>query len=716
MRFFRFVSLLIVVSSGGLAVAAPKPKLPSVADCLGCHEDKTAKSAAGHSLFVDQRGFAASVHGEAGLACVDCHTGFNPEEIPHKKKISPVACRSCHDDVGAKHQFHPEIAAAGKAGTELSVDCQSCHGSHAIARVANPAFKLRSASVEACGSCHGDVVTEFRASDHGRALNSKLSGAPDCLTCHRLSVTDGGGRGKAALKLAQEKLCLSCHLDTPSVRDRMPSAGFIRSFESSVHGKALARGDARAPTCADCHSAHGMKRAFDLASSVNRMRIAAVCGKCHGPEAEQFGRSVHGRAVLQGRKDAPTCTDCHGEHQILPRSDPRSPVAAANVSTRVCSPCHASVKLSEKYALPVDRTQSYGESFHGLASREGVSEVANCASCHGAHDVLPSSDPSSRVSAANLVKTCGKCHPGANARFAEGRVHVTMRPKEDPILYVIATIYLILIIGVIGGMLVHNIFDFLRKARHQLAVRRGEIAEEFHGRALYLRMNFSERVQHGLLALSFTVLVVTGFMLRFPDAWWVAGIRKVSQLTIDPRSRIHRIAGVVMIATSLFHVLYAAVTVRGRQLVRDLWLRPSDLREAVGTIGYNLGLRQERPRYGRFSYIEKSEYWALVWGTIVMATTGLIMWFDNTFIGLLTKLGYDVSRVIHYYEAWLATLAILVWHFYFVIFNPDSYPMNMSWLTGKLTEREMAEEHPRELDRLKAETGKEKDEDDGKSS
>ena len=116
---------------------------------------------------------------------------------------------------------------------------------------------------------------------------------------------------------------------------------------------------------------------------------------------------------------------------------------------------------------------------------------------------------------------------------------------------------------------------------------------------------------------------------------------------------------------------------------------------------YNTGRSSEKPRLDRFSYIEKSEYWALVWGTAVMAVTGTVMWFDNTFIGLLTKLGYDVARVIHFYEAWLATLAILVWHLYYVVFNPDAYPMNMAWLTGMLTEREMEEEHPIELERLR---------------
>ena len=115
---------------------------------------------------------------------------------------------------------------------------------------------------------------------------------------------------------------------------------------------------------------------------------------------------------------------------------------------------------------------------------------------------------------------------------------------------------------------------------------------------------------------------------------------------------------------------------------------------------FNLNLSAEKPKAGRFSYVEKAEYWALIWGTFVMAATGGILWFDNTFIGLLTKLGWDVARTIHYYEAWLATLAIIVWHFYFVIFNPDSYPLNLAFWKGTLTEEEMLEEHPRELEEI----------------
>ena len=135
--------------------------------------------------------------------------------------------------------------------------------------------------------------------------------------------------------------------------------------------------------------------------------------------------------------------------------------------------------------------------------------------------------------------------------------------------------------------------------------------------------------------------------------------------------------------------------------MRDLISNLQDAGDAICVLKYNLGISKTKPKFGRFSYIEKSEYWALVWGTMVMAVTGLIMWFDNTFIGLFSKLGYDISRTIHFYEAWLATLAIIAWHLYYVIFNPDTYPMNIAWFKGTLTEAEMEEEHPLELGKLR---------------
>jgi predicted CXXCH cytochrome family protein len=703
----RVLFFLAVAFWAAAAPGANPAKAPVDADCLSCHGDPGAKRENGKSVFASEKRLAASVHGQAGLACVDCHADLaKTSEFPHPARLKPVDCASCHEDAPKSHVFHPELARAAASKEAPTVACSECHGGHEIAPVKDPAFRFAPPKdVGACGSCHGDVEKHFLASEHGRVAASGAARPPTCLSCHAQAVTAGAVADPAGLKQAQEQLCLSCHVRNRAVRNQVgSSASFIASYEESVHGRALARGDARAPTCVDCHGAHDERKGFDAASFVNRIRVQDVCGRCHESESRQFASSVHGAALRKGNADAPACTSCHGEHAILSPKDPRSPVAAANVSARTCTPCHASVKLVEKWDLPRDRTQTFADSFHGLAARGGSTEVANCASCHGTHDILPSSNPASRVAPANLARTCGTagCHPGANARFGAARVHVAATVTDSPLLYWISTLYLALIVAVVGAMLGHNGLDFVRKARHRMAIRRGEIAEPPAGRALYLRMTLGERLQHGALLVSFTVLAVTGFMLRYPDATWVAAVRRVSNRTFELRSALHRISALVMIVASLYHVWYVTATTRGRALVRDLWWRRQDLRDLRAVLRYNLGRSPEKPRLDRFSYVEKAEYWALVWGTLVMAVTGLIMWLDNTFIGLLTKLGYDVARAIHFYEAWLATLAILVWHIYFVVFNPDSYPMNTAWLTGTLTEREMEEEHPLELERLKA--------------
>ncbi len=675
-------------------------------DCLMCHSDAdltAERDGSEVSLYVDAAVLDKSPHRK--LVCVACHTRFNPEEMPHKKNIRPVDCLTCHKGVELKHSFHPQLAAAIAAGEDPDISCKDCHGTHDVIspKEADSPFNRKNIS-EGCGQCHGDVAEEFDLSAHGKAHSAGVRGAPDCLICHdrKITITTNPGNG-VGLKLAQERLCLSCHMDNPDVRNRTsPSAGFIAAYEQSVHGAALTNGNENAPNCVDCHGSHQMAKGFDPYSKVSKMNISATCSKCHGEIAGVFNESVHGKAVAAGIEDAPTCTNCHGEHTILRHDDPRSPVAKQNLSAQVCSPCHSSVALSTKYGIASDRFKTFTDSYHGLAIRGGSVEVANCASCHGSHNIKPSSDSTSTISKANLVKTCGRCHPGANDRFAVGAVHVNEKSRsEEPLLYWIATLYILLIVLTIGGMLFHNVIDFVKKSRRKLMVRRGLIPHPHAGNEMYLRMTREERFQHAALLVSFTTLVVTGFMLRFPEVWWVRWIREVSGGVFEARSVTHRVAGVVMLAASLYHVWYVAFTKRGRELILDMLPRLQDVRDAVAMVKYNLGMSGTRPLFDRFSYIEKAEYWALIWGTMVMGVTGVIMWFDNTFIGLLTKLGYDVARSIHYYEAWLATLAIIVWHFYFVIFNPDVYPLNVAFWKGTLTEEEMEEDHPVELRRIR---------------
>lgn len=675
-------------------------------DCLACHSDPgmtMEKNGKERSIHVEEAVLLKSPH--AKLSCIACHAGFDAENIPHKEVITPVNCMTCHADAPTRHTFHPQMVRAGGKNGSSDVSCKSCHGTHDVVSPKVPGSKFHSSRVsESCGTCHSSVSKTFLHSAHAKAIDRKIQGAPTCLTCHKNDITRNlKGQTTQERKVAQEKMCLSCHLDDPRIRaNTSPSAGFIAAYEHSVHGAALLKGNGEAANCVDCHGSHEVNKGTEPTARVHRQNIPQTCGTCHADIAHDFSSSIHGQAVERGVKDAPVCTDCHGEHNILSPSNPKSPVAPLNVSGQVCSPCHSSVTLTEKYGIDANRFQTFSDSYHGLAIRAGSVAAANCASCHGAHTILPSSNPMSSVHKDNLAATCGGCHPGANERFAIGKVHVTSDRQEEPLLYWIETAYIILIISVVGGMAVHNTADFIKKARRKMRIRRGEIAEEHGGRSLYIRMTLSERLQHGSLLVSFILLVITGFMLRYPDAWWVVSIRNLSDSVFDLRGLIHRVAAVVMVAASLYHMWYLGFTQRGRELLRDLMPRWQDLADAKAVLKYNFGFSKVKPKFGRFSYIEKSEYWALVWGTIIMAFTGVVMWFDNTFMGLFTKLGWDIARTIHFYEAWLATLSIIVWHFYYVMFNPDTYPMNMAWLTGKLSESEMAEEHPLELQQMKS--------------
>jgi cytochrome b subunit of formate dehydrogenase len=172
----------------------------------------------------------------------------------------------------------------------------------------------------------------------------------------------------------------------------------------------------------------------------------------------------------------------------------------------------------------------------------------------------------------------------------------------------------------------------------------------------------------------------------------------------EMRGTVHRFAAVLFIITSVWHLIYLIFTRRGRGFFRDMIPEWKDLWQIGRRIQHNLGRRARSPRYGRFSYVEKMEYWALIWGTVVMVITGLLLWFDNWFVHYLPKGSLDVALVIHYYEAWLASLAILVWHLYSVVFSPHVYPMNPSWIHGLMPEEMYAHEHEAHLEEAKKET------------
>jgi formate dehydrogenase gamma subunit len=526
-----------------------------------------------------------------------------------------------------------------------------------------------------------------------------------CMDCHSdktLTKTTSDGKevsvfvdeAKLAASVHKTNLCVSCHSDVTSKHpdDNLTPARVAcsachrdqsESYGGSVHGIALAHGEQGSATCVDCHGTHDVLPPTSPASPLHYSKLAETCGACHDQAAKDVEASVHGASLASGHREAPTCTDCHAEHKIVALKG-QSPVTAAEA----CSACHASERLNTKYKLPGDRVKTFFESYHGLAAQYGSTTAANCGSCHGYHLVLPSADPRSTIHPTNLVTTCGRCHPGATDNFAQSKIHVDVSGAEsgggigEQLNFWVRRVYLVLIVGTIGFMLLHNGLLFGKKvlARYRAA--------DFP----VLRMSLSQRLQHMVLAVSFITLAVTGFALKFPDSW----ISRMMGSSEEFRRYSHRVAGVVLLAAGAYHIYYLLRKREGRQLVIDLMPRAKDLTDLAQAGKYLTGVSDQKPRIGRFGYAEKMEYWAVVWGTIIMGVTGLMIWFKMDVTKFMPRWVVDVALTIHYYEAILACLAIIVWHFYHVMFDPDVYPVNWAFWNGRVSKHWHEEEHPLE--------------------
>ncbi|MBC8366594.1 cytochrome c3 family protein [bacterium] len=596
-------------------------------DCLDCHSESD-----GDMPVVGLEHLAKSIH--VDLDCVDCHMDI--EDLPHEEQIPAVNCGECHDDVAEQYQRH----GFGKVGVAPDIPtCTDCHNTHDIRLVMDKASPVNPLNLpETCGNCH----------------------------------EDGG------------------FTESHGIRFKHP----VKVYTNSVHGKAALGGIYSAATCNDCHSTDGSSHKIlppgDVSSPINHFNIAATCGKCHKYIEQDYNEGIHGILTMRGQVESPICTTCHGEHNILLTDDPRSPVSSSRLAEATCSPCHESASLNEKYELPTGRLLSFQDSYHGLKSKAGDQTVANCASCHGAHRILPSSNPTSTVHPDNLQHTCGDCHPDISAKIAQTAIHDANSGLHTGVAGIVRVVYLVLIFGVIGGMALHWLIDLRKQVKN--VMKKKDIR----------RMEGDEVVQHFILALSFTLLVISGFSLRFYDVWWSEMLFSWEGGAAF-RGDLHRISGVIMLLASVWHLFFLG-TERGKQFLRDMWPKWEDAKQAFQMMGYNLGIVKDHPQFGRFSYVEKAEYWALVWGTAVMGLTGFMLWFDNLFVTWLPKGFLDVALVIHYYEAWLAFLAILIWHMYSTVFSPNVYPMNPSWLTGYMPREQFEKEHPLAMPKEEDET------------
>jgi cytochrome b subunit of formate dehydrogenase/nitrate/TMAO reductase-like tetraheme cytochrome c subunit len=598
-------------------------------DCLSCHSDATMTTdvnGAKVSLFVDAKKLKHSIHGSM-FACVDCHKDV--KSLVHETTPQKVTCAQCHaDDHDAySHSTHAKITKSGKP----AAGCEDCHGGvHEILPSTDPKSPVNHANIPyTCGRCHGQ---KFLMESNGQSAQPFIS------------------------------------------------------YQDSVHGRATEKGSTKAAVCTDCHGSHQILPANDAKSPIYKFNVPATCGKCHTDVSNTFMQSIHGQAITRGNGLSPVCTDCHGIHSIKSHVDPNSPVSEQNLARDTCARCHEGVRLSQEFGVPGNQVKTYLDSYHGLATEGGSVIAANCSSCHGVHNILPSTDPHSTINRANLDTTCGQCHKGVTQKFTLTRVHQEdgLHPRDIGSLVVrwVRLIYVVLILLVIGAMFLHNAIIWRSKA----------VTRRRMQNPMMVRMTTNQRWQHLILLSSFIILVLTGFALKFPDSWFAVLLGMGERL----RSIVHRVAGVALIGAGIYHVFYLAAFREGRRLIRDIAPRPKDAFDAWTAMLYYLGLSRQKPKFGRFTYGEKAEYWALVWGTALMGLTGIMMWAKVWVGDLLARWWVDVATAIHFYEAILATLAILVWHFYQVFFDPDVYPMNWAWWDGKMPVEHYRHEH--ELD------------------
>jgi hypothetical protein len=373
---------------------AQKPAAPSAAkaptndDCLACHGDPAAAGANGRSVAVAPDKFGASVHGQSGIACVDCHADLaRAVDFPHPEKLAPVACSTCHDAAASQYEMSVHAEARRASPQSVAAACKDCHGTHDIRSAKDPDSPIYHLNLPAtCGRCHGnaDIIR----------------------------------RGRIAI------------------------GNVVAQFQDSIHGRALTlSGLTVAPDCKDCHNAHDIKRKTDAASTVFRATIPATCGKCHEGVQRRYLTGVHGDALAKGRPDAPVCVSCHSAHQIQ-RTEGASWKAQVLAE---CGSCHPESK------------RTYRDTFHGQETQLGFMRVATCADCHGAHDIFPKRDVRSTISAARVVSTCKKCHPGATASFAQYDPHADRHNHaRNPLLFYTTKFMEALLIGVFGFFGIHT--------------------------------------------------------------------------------------------------------------------------------------------------------------------------------------------------------------------------------------------------------------------
>lgn len=479
----RVVVLVWIAGLCLAAVAAAPAFAQKNEDCLTCHGDReltTERKGRTVSLFVAEKTFGASIHGS--LDCISCHAALEGADGGHDVPVKKADCGACHETETKQHasSLHGR---AMRRGDRLAPSCASCHGTHDIRPANDPQSPVAPLKIPfTCGRCHQEgtpvmrerrihqdhILENYSESIHGEGLMRKgLIVAANCASCHTAhNILPHTDADSSIARRNIARTCTACHAEIEAVH-RKVIKGELWEKEAHV-----------LPACVDCHQPHKVRKVFytrgmadadclkcheksDLKATDGRSmfvqrkehqrsrhaRVACAqchsgvnvslerpcaslvrevdCGACHTAVAQEYVQSMHGRLLVQGDSNAPSCKECHGTHAILGRLQSNSPTFPTNVP-RLCAACHREgQKAAARYKGPQHRIiESYTDSIHGKGLlKSGLTVTATCTNCHSAHHVLPRTDPKSTVHRENVPATCGSCHHGIQEEFEQSIHH-----------------------------------------------------------------------------------------------------------------------------------------------------------------------------------------------------------------------------------------------------------------------------------------------------
>ncbi len=631
---------------------------------------------------------------EENVRCLNCHGQERMAQLSPQQRAGMVSVAPAKPRASSEGLFVPAARFAGSVHGGLR--CLDCHPR--AATLPHPG----DLPDPDCARCHAAEAEGFSVSAHAHPTKTDNGPSPKCWTCHgHHEILPPTERASHTYPLNVVKICTECHQQHGAAPNAaMQGKDLVERYMDSVHGQALVgAGLPIAATCPDCHGAHDVRPSSDPASRVHRDQIPDTCGRCHVGVEEVYLTSVHAQvnAESDGKLEAAVCTSCHTAHRITHAETD----AFARDIVLECGTCH-----EDLYA-------TYRETYHGQVNRLGYRRAARCSDCHGGHDVRRVADAASHLSSENIVATCGKCHEGATASFAEFIPHADFRkPGDSKLLYGIWLYFMIVMSVTFTFFGLHSIFWWVRarveRLRSASPVHGGAAAHGHNpGERTMTRFRPIHRFTHALVITSFMGLTITGLPLKFSDQPWALTIAGAlgggNALGI-----LHRIFACVMCVYVCIHVGVIWRWVRDQMRGgRRGWLfgpdsmmpRWKDLRDLIGMLRWFVGLGP-KPQFDRWTYWEKFDYWADAFGTVIIGGSGLLLAFPVVAGAVLPGWIFNVATIVHGYEALLAVGFIFTMHFFNAHLRVEKFPTDSVIFTGRISESEMKEERPLQYERM----------------